>query len=232
MLELSLFSHRNFAIGNVETLTMYAGISIVFFYLTIYLQEVAGYSALKSGLTTLPVTIVMFLFSRRIGGLASRFGPRLFMGIGPLVGAAGIFWLSRMGSDVAYLKDLLPALVVFALGLTITVAPLTAAVLADAAEHDAGIASAINNAVARVAGLIGVSLIGIVVAASMTGNTFARNSESVDAFHHVMLICAGLLAAGGITGLIGIVNPSAPVEGEGCAGGQFVGAPVPAATTE
>jgi EmrB/QacA subfamily drug resistance transporter len=231
MLKLALFSRRNFAIGNVETLTMYAGITILFFYLTIYLQEVAGYSALKSGLTTLPVTIVMFALSRRMGGLADRFGPRLFMGIGPLVAAAGILWLSRLGADVDYLKDLLPALIIFSFGLTVAVAPLTAAVLADAGESDAGIASAINNAVARVAGLIGVSLIGIVVAGSMAGDTFARNSESVDAFQRVMLICAGLLAAGGITGLIGIVNPGRPVDAEGCPGGQFVGAPLPAATT-
>ena len=133
---------------------------------------------------------------------------------------------------MAYLRDLLPALLVFALGLSLTVAPLTAAVLADAAEHDAGIASAVNNAVARVAGLIGVSIVGIVVAGSMVGDTFARNSESVSAFHRVMVICAVLLAAGGVTGAVGIVNPRRPVDAEGCPGGQFVGAPVPAATTE
>ena len=232
MLKLRLFSHRNFAVGNLETLTMYAGIAILFFYLTIYLQEVAGYSALKSGLTTLPVTIVMFALSRRFGALADRYGPRLFMGAGPIVAAAGILWLSRLGADVSYLRDLLPALLLLAVGLSVTVAPLTAAVLADAAGHDAGIASAVNNAVARVAGLIGVSVVGIVVAGSMVGDTFARNGESVDAFHRVMIICAVLLAAGGLTGAIGIVNPRQPVDAEGCPGGQFVGAPVPATTTD
>ena len=114
MLKLDLFSRRNFAVGNLETFTMYAGIAILFFYLTIYLQEVAGYSALQSGLATLPVTIVMFVLSRRFGALADRYGPRLFMGAGPLIAAAGIVSSPGWGMNVAYLTDLLPALLVFA----------------------------------------------------------------------------------------------------------------------
>ena len=228
MLKIELFSRRNFAVGNLETLGMYAGIAILFFYLTIYLQQVAGYSALKSGLTTLPVTIAMFALSRQFGALADRVGPRLFMGAGPLIAAAGILMLTRLGQQVSYVTELLPALLVFALGLSLTVAPLTAAVLADVDGNDAGIASAVNNAVARVAGLIGVSVVGIVVAGSLAGDTFAANSESVHAFREVMVICATLLAAGGITGAIGIVNPRRPVNAKGCAGGQFVGAPQPA----
>jgi predicted MFS family arabinose efflux permease len=158
MLELELFSHRNFAVGNLETLCMYAGLAI-FFYLTIYLQQVAGYSALDSGTATLPVTLVMFTLSRRFGALADRLGPRLFMGAGPLVAATGILLLARLDRQVAYLADLLPALLLFALGLSLTVAPLTATVLADADESDVGIASAINSAVARVAGLLGISVV-------------------------------------------------------------------------
>ena len=231
MLELRLFSRRNFAIGNLETLTMYAAIAVLFFYLTIYLQEVAGFTALESGLTTVPVTLVMFALSRRFGALADRYGPRLFMGAGPLVAAVGVVLLGRVGRDVSYLIDLLPALLLFALGLSLTVAPLTAAVLADAAATDAGIASAVNNAVARVAGLIGVSLVGIIVAGSLIGDSFAANDESMHAFHHVMWICAALLAAAGVTGATGIVNPRKPIMAEECAGGQFVGAPLPAATT-
>ena len=226
MLKLDLFSRRNFAFGNLETLAMYAGVAILFFYLTIYLQEVAGYSALESGLTTVPVTVVMFALSKRFGALADRHGPRLFMGAGPLVAALGIALLSRAGSSISYLTDLLPALLVFAVGLSLTVAPLTAAVLADADQSDAGIASAVNNAVARVAGLVGVSIVGIVVAASMAGDSFAPNSESVQAFQRVMLICAGLLAAAGVTGALGIVNPTRRMDAEGCPGGQFVGAPL------
>ena len=112
---------------------------------------------------------------------------------------------------------------------TLTVAPLTATILADADQEDAGIASAVNNAVARVAGLIGVSIVGIIVAGSMVGDTFAANAESVRAFQHVMMICGGLLAAAGVIGSIGITNPSRQVKAEQCPGGQFVGAPLPAA---
>ncbi len=229
MLKLELFSRRNFAVGNLETFGMYAGIAVLFFYLTIYLQQVAGYTALESGLTTVPVTLAMFALSRRFGALADRFGPRLFMGAGPLIAAAGVLMLVRVGEHVSYLKDLLPALLIFALGLSLTVAPLTAAVLADADEEDAGIASAINNAVSRVAGLVGVAFVGIVVANTLVGDTFATNSESVRAFHEVSVICAALLAAAGLVGAFGILNPRRPVNAEGCPGGQFVGAPKPAA---
>ena len=229
MLKLGLFSRRNFAVGNAETLALYAGISILFFFLVIFLQEVAGYSALQSGLTTLPVTIVLFALSRRFGGLADRYGARFFMGGGPLLSAAGILLLLRTGMETSYVLDLLPALLVFALGLALTVAPLTATVLADADEHDAGIASAVNNAVARVAGLVGVSVVGVLVAGTLVGDTFAANRESVRAFHEVVVVCSALFAAGGVAGVVGIVNPRRRVEAERCPGGQLVGCPEPAA---
>jgi predicted MFS family arabinose efflux permease len=229
MLELGLFSRRNFAVGNAETLAMYAGLAVLFFFLTIFLQQVAGYSALESGLTVVPVTLVMFALSKRFGALADRFGPRFFMGAGPLIGAVGILLLLRTGLDTDYMTDLLPALLVFSLGLSLTVAPLVATVLADADESDAGIASAINNAVARVAGLVGVSAVGLVVSKLLVGDTFAANAESVDAFHHAVEICAVLLAAGGVLGAVGIVNPRTPIEARRCSGGQLVGAPQRAA---
>lgn len=225
MLELSLFSRRNFSVGNLETLSMYAGLSILFFFLIIFLQQVAGFSAIRAGTTTLPVTLVMFALSRRIGALADRYGPRLFMGLGPLIAAGGVLLLLRAGMKTSYLGDLLPALLVFALGLSMTVAPLTATVLAGADESDAGIASAVNNAIARVAGLVGVSVIGVVVAGTLSADTFARNARSVTAFHHALLVCAALVAAGGITGVIGIVNPRRTVKARECSGGQFVGTP-------
>jgi hypothetical protein len=133
--------------------------------------------------------------------------------------------LLRTGLDTSYVTDLLPALLVFALGLSLTVAPLTATVLADADEGDAGIASGINNAIARVAGLVGVSIVGVVVASTLVGDTFAPNSESVRAFHEVVVICAALLAAGGLAGSIGIVNPRRTVPAAGCSGGQLFGTP-------
>jgi EmrB/QacA subfamily drug resistance transporter len=229
MLKLELFEHRNFAMGNLETLTMYAGLSILFFFLTIFLQQVAGYSALESGLATIPVTLVMFGLSRRFGALADRIGPRRLMGAGPLVAAAGIFLLLRLGMTVSYVADVLPAMLLFALGLSMTVAPLTATVLADADDSDAGIASAINNAVARVAGLIGVAAVGAAIAGRLPGDTFAHNAASVTAFHHAILICGLLVASGGIIGLLGIEDPPETVEATGCAGGQLVGAPARAA---
>jgi EmrB/QacA subfamily drug resistance transporter len=228
MLELELFTHRNFAVGNVETFTMYAGLGILFFFLVIFLQQVAGYSALESGLATLPVTVVMFLTSRRFGALADRYGPRFFIGPGPLVSCAGILLLLRTGLDTSYLTDVLPAMLVFAFGLALTVSPLVATVLADADERDAGIASAVNNAVARVAGLMGVSVVGVVVAHTLVGDTFAATEESVRAFHQVVLICAVLVAVGGVVGAIGIANPRRAVAAAACSGGQLVAVPRPA----
>jgi predicted MFS family arabinose efflux permease len=225
MLKLELFGRRNFAVGNLETLTMYAGLSILFFFLVIFLQQVAGYSALRSGLTTVPVTVVMFALSRRFGALADRYGPRLFMGAGPLLAAGGVLLLLGAGMRTSYLTDLLPGLLVFSLGLSMTVAPLTATVMADANESDAGIASAINNAVARVAGLVGISVVGVVVAGALAGDTFARNAASVHAFHVAVAVCAALIAAGGVAGVIGIVNPRRTVNAAGCPGGQLVGSP-------
>jgi EmrB/QacA subfamily drug resistance transporter len=228
ILDIELFAQRNFAVGNVETFSMYAGIAILFFFLVIFLQQVAGYSALESGLATLPVTLVLFGLSRSFGALADRHGPRLFMGAGPLVAGAGILLLLRTGVHTSYVTDVLPAMLVFGVGLALTVAPLVATVLADAEERDAGIASAINNAVARVAALIGVSIVGVVVAQTLLGDTFAANEESVRAFHHVVLICSALLAASGVVGALGIVNPRRPVEARSCPGGQLVGVPLPA----
>jgi len=225
MLPLGLFRRRNFSVGNAETLAMYAGLSILFFFLVLFLQQVAGYSALASGLTTLPVKLVMFVLSRRFGALADRLGPRLFMGGGPLVAAGGILLLLRTGREVDFVTDLLPGLLVFSLGLAMTVAPLTATVLADVDEHDAGIASAVNNAVARVAGLIGISATGVVVANALPADVLGPDPASVRAFHQVLVICAALVAAGGVAGLVGIANPRRRVAAQRCAGGQLVGAP-------
>ncbi|MGH2886277.1 MAG: DHA2 family efflux MFS transporter permease subunit [Solirubrobacteraceae bacterium] len=170
MLPLGLFKRRNFAVGNVQTFTMYGGLSITFFLLVIFLQEVAGYSALDSGFALLPSTIVMFLLSKRMGRLADRYGPRLFMGLGPLLAAVGLALMTTLGAHVNYLTDLFPALLVFSLGLATTVAPLTAAVLSDADEGNAGIASGVNNAVARVAGLIAIAAIGAVVSSQFNSS--------------------------------------------------------------
>jgi MFS transporter len=164
MLPLGLFKRRNFAIGNVETFSMYGGLGLVFFFLILFLQQVAGYNALEAGTASIPVTIVMFLCSSRFGALADRYGPRFFMGVGPLVAATGVGLLTRLGAEVDYLTDLLPALLLFGVGLSLTVAPLTATVLADADESNAGVASGVNNAIARVAGLVAIAAVGALVA--------------------------------------------------------------------
>jgi EmrB/QacA subfamily drug resistance transporter len=166
MLPLGLFKRHNFALGNVETFAMYGGLGLLFFFLVLFLQQVAGFSALEAGTASVPVTLVMFLLSTRFGAMADRYGPRLFMGAGPLIAAAGMAWLLRLNADVEYLVDLLPGLLLFALGLSMTVAPLTATVLADADDSNAGIASGVNNAIARVAGLVAIAAVGAVVAAS------------------------------------------------------------------
>jgi len=170
MLPLGLFRRRNFSAGNVETLSMYAGLAILFFFLVLFLQQIAGYTPLESGLATLPTTVVMFTLSRRFGALADRHGPRLFMGAGPLLAACGLLLFQRVGVHVDYVTDVLPGLLLFSLGLSMTVAPLTAAVLAGVETEQAGIASAVNNAVARVAGLLGTAAVGAAIAASFVAH--------------------------------------------------------------
>ncbi len=170
MLPLALFRRRNFSAGNAETLAMYAGLSILFFFLVLFLQQIGGYTPLQSGLATLPVTVVMFACSKRFGALADKHGPRFFMGAGPLVAAIGLLSFQRIGVHVDYVAEVLPGLLVFALGLSMTVAPLTAAVLAGVHSGQAGIASAVNNAIARVAGLLGTAAVGAVVAASFVAH--------------------------------------------------------------
>jgi EmrB/QacA subfamily drug resistance transporter len=199
MLPLRLFRKRNFSFTNLETLTVYAGLSTLTFFLVLYLQQIAGYSALDSGLALVPITLVMFVLSPRFGRLSMRFGPRLFMGVGPLIAAAALLPMLRLGHELSYWTELLPALLVFSVGLSMTVAPLTATVLADAGESDAGVASGVNNAVARVAGLLGIAVLG----AAAAGST---NSLDLSGFHLSMAITAALVAAGGAIGLAGIRN--------------------------
>jgi EmrB/QacA subfamily drug resistance transporter len=170
MLPLSLFRRRNFAFGNIETFAMYGGLGAVLFFLVLFLQQVCGYDALQAGVATLPTTIVMFLLSRRAGRMADRLGPRWFMGFGPLVAAAGLMLFQRVDAHPDYWTDIFPAIFIFALGLSATVAPLTATVLADADERNAGIASGVNNAIARIASLLAVAALGAVVAAQFTSS--------------------------------------------------------------
>jgi EmrB/QacA subfamily drug resistance transporter len=168
MLPLDLFRSRNFSAGNAATLAIYAGLSASLFLLGLFLQETAGYSALEAGLSLLPVTILSFLLSRRFGALADKIGPHLLMTVGPLVAGAGLLMLLMVDADGDYVTQVLPGITVFGLGLSATVAPLTATVLAGADPGHSGVASGVNNAIARVAGLLAIAVVGAVCAAQFT----------------------------------------------------------------
>jgi EmrB/QacA subfamily drug resistance transporter len=165
MLPPSIFRTRNFAVGNVVTFVVYAGLAAATFFVALFLQQIAGYSALEAGLALLPITLLLVSLSRRFGALAARVGPRLLMAAGPLVAGAGLLAFTRVGARPDYLTDVLPAALAFGTGLAMTVAPLTATVLEAADRRYAGIASGVNNAFARVAGLVAIAAVGAVVAA-------------------------------------------------------------------
>jgi EmrB/QacA subfamily drug resistance transporter len=204
MLPLRLFRLRNFSVTNIETLAVYGALSGLSVFVTLFLEEFAGYSAFRAGVALLPITVVMFFLSPRTGKLSMQFGPRLFMALGPVIAGAAVFVYARLPQHLDYWVDLLPALLVFSVGLSMTVAPLTTTVLADATAGDAGVASGVNNAVARVAGLLAVAVLGI-AAASGSDHLTARG------FHVTMVVVAVLLLCGGVIGAIGIRNPRAGV---------------------
>jgi len=191
MLSLNMFREQNFGMGNLATFFIYAGLSLVTFLIVIYLQQTVGYSALSSGLSLLPITIILFLLSPMAGKLSSKYGPRWFMGLGPIVGAIGIYLIGKSATPhLQYWKQLFPSIVIFGLGLAITVAPLTAAILSAVDKSRSGIASAINNAVSRIAGLLAIAIIGTVAYS----------------FRLSMYLTAGLIAIGGIISILGITN--------------------------
>ena len=167
MLPLAIFRSRNFAVGNAVTLVVYAGLGAATFFAAIFLQQVAGYSAFEAGLALTPITLALVTLSGRFGALSTRIGPRLVMGAGPLVGGLGLLAFARVDERADYVTQVLPAVVLFGLGLAITVAPLTATVLQAADRRHAGIASGVNNAVARVAALLAIAAIGAVVSAGV-----------------------------------------------------------------
>jgi EmrB/QacA subfamily drug resistance transporter len=198
MMPLSLFNSRNFSAGNVATVFIYGALGFGFFVIAIYLQQVAGWPATLAGLATLPPTIVMLLLSSRIGALAGKLGPRLFMTIGPIVGGLGFLLMLAVSPDINYWLELLPGLVLFGIGLSLTVAPLTSAILGAIDSSQAGIGSAINNAVARVAGLVAVACAGLILGTTL----------DLAGFHRAMIVTAIALILGGIVSFAGIRNPS------------------------
>ena len=196
MLPLELFKVRNFLFGNLATIAIYSGLSVATFLIAVFVQQIGGYSALEAGLSLLPVTLIMFVLSPRFGALAGRFGPRAFMAIGPIIASLGFLSMLRLDDTAIYWSQLLPGVLIFGLGLSITVAPLTAAVLGSIDPRHAGIGSAVNNAIARIAGLVAIAALGVIIGPSL----------SVNSFHTGIVVMAGLLFAGGIISALGIRN--------------------------
>jgi hypothetical protein len=196
MMPLGIFSSRQFTAANAVTFVVYAALGGMFFLLVSFLQISLGYSPIAAGAATLPITILMLVLSERSGALAQRIGPRIPLTVGPLLIAAGLLLMTRIDIGDSYVSRVLPAVVVFGLGLTLVVAPVTATVLAAADERQSGIASGINNAVSRVAGLLAVAVLPL--AAGITGSKFYDPAAMEDGFHMAAAICAALAALGGV----------------------------------
>jgi predicted MFS family arabinose efflux permease len=194
MMPLSLFRARNFWTGNVATAFIYAALALNGFVLGVYLQQGAGLSATLAGLASLPATVLLVLLSERVGTLAGRRGPRLFMTVGPLVMAVGALMLLAVSPDFSYWTQVLPGTVVFGLGLSLTVSPLTSAILGAIEAERSGIASAVNNAVSRIAGLIVIAALATIVGGEL----------DLEGFHRAAIATAVLMALGGIASFLGI----------------------------
>lgn len=197
LMPLSLFAVRNFGVGNVATTFIYAALSIGGFIVVLFLQQVAGFPATLAALALLPVSALNIFLSSWFGSLAGRFGPRWFMALGPTLGGIGYLLMLSSQGPIDYWSQLLPGVVLFGVGLSATVAPLTAAILGSISEQQSGIGSAVNNAVSRVAGLVGIALVGLVVGGKL----------DLDGFHRVLILTAVLLIIGGAVSAIGIQNP-------------------------
>lgn len=208
MIPLDIFRNRLFSAANAMTFVVYGALAGALFLLPIQLQQVAGYSPLQAGAALIPMTVLLLLLSSWAGRLAQRIGPRLPMGLGPIVAGVGLAMLVRVGPDASFVADVLPAVLVFGLGLAVTVAPLNVTVLGAAGEARAGIASAINNAVARVAGLIAVAVIPL--AAGISGDDYLVPEAFDEGFEKGVIICAIACAAGGLLALATIRRPEAP----------------------
>ncbi len=207
LVPLELFRSAQFSAANAVTFLVYAALGVIFVLLVLQLQVVAGWSPIVAGSAMLPVTLIMLAFSSRAGELAQRIGPRLPMTLGPLLSAGGVLWLSMVGADASYAGDVLAPVLLFGAGLALMVAPLTATVLDSADDRHAGIASGVNNAVARTGGLLAVAV--IPVASGIAGADYTDPVAFGDGYGKAMLISAGLLLAGAALAATSIRNPRA-----------------------
>lgn len=196
MMPSHIFAARNFAVGNLATVFLYAAVSLGTLIVALFLQESAGLSATQAGLATLPVPVLSFFLARRFGTLAGEHGPRLFMAVGPLIAAGGYLLMTTAREPFDFWIQMLPGLVVFGLGLSITVSPLTAAILAAVDPAQSGIGSAINNAVSRISGLIAVAFTGVIIGGATDFAGFRQGA----------LVTAVLFAVAGVISAVGIRN--------------------------
>jgi MFS family permease len=194
MMPLHIFAARNFAVGNLATVFFYAAVSLGTLLVALVLQETAGLSATQAGLATLPIPVLSFFLARRFGTLAGRHGPRLFMAVGPLVAAFGYLLMTRVGDSFDFWTQMLPGLVVFGIGLSMAVSPLTAAILAAVDPAQSGIGSAINNAISRIAGLVAIAFTSVIVGGAIDFDGFRQGAYVVAALFAV----AGLISWAGI----------------------------------
>jgi len=206
MLPLGIFADRTFTAANVMTMLVYAALGAVLFFLVLQLQTVSGYGPLQAGIATLPITLCMLLLAPRGGALGARIGPRIPMTAGPVVMATGALLLLRVGADVNYWADVLPGLTVFGLGLALMVAPLTSTVLAAASDEHAGIASGVNNAVARAGSLFAVAA--LPVAVGLAGTEYDDPQAFDAAYGSAIVACAVLLLLGGAVSWVTIRSPA------------------------
>ena len=208
LLPLSLFAVRGFAAANMTTLLIYGALSASLFLVVLELQQVSGYGPLASGAAILPITLLLFLLSPRLGGVVSRMGTRRLATLGPIVAALGLLLFLRVAASVSYLTVVLPAAAVFGLGIALTAAPLTTTLLGAVPSTRAGVASGVNNAVTRVAGLLAVAAVPL--AAGLAGATAEAGSGFTSGFHHAMLISGVLCLLGGAVSLAGLRPPRQP----------------------
>jgi EmrB/QacA subfamily drug resistance transporter len=212
MMPLHIFAARNFAVGNLATVFLYAGLSLGMLVVALFLQETAGLSATAAGLASLPIPVLSFFLARRFGTLAGVHGPRLFMATGPLIAALGYLLMAGVAEPFDFWTQMLPGLVVFGLGLSITVSPLTAAILAAVDPAQSGIGSAVNNALSRIAGLIAVAFTGVVISLGERSDGNGVSAVDFAGFRQGVLVTAGLFALAGVISAVGIRNEECDVD--------------------
>ncbi|MFU8873927.1 MFS transporter [Micromonospora sp. SL4-19] len=215
MLPVALFGSRLFSVLNIYTVVVYAALGGFTFFLAVYLQNGVGWSALLTGLATVPMTLLLLVGSPRAGALSARIGPRLPLTVGPVVAAVGLLLLRRVGPGASYWADVLPGVALFGAGLTLVVAPLTTSVLGAVADRFAGVASGFNNAASRAGGLLAVAALPLLVGLSGTG--YEQKAALTEAFRGAMLWCAGLLLVGaGLAGPLIHRPPRKPPGAQPC----------------